>query len=53
MQGMASEEGQNSNRGQKDVIIRKNSSKLLRPASSQKIKDEAKKELNTQISAAS
>jgi hypothetical protein len=30
------DDGNNSNRGQKDVIIRKNSSKLLRPASGKK-----------------
>ena len=33
---MNTEDGNNSNRGQKDVIIRKNSSKLLRPASGKK-----------------
>jgi hypothetical protein len=50
---MGNEEGQNSNRGQKDVIIRKNSSKLLRPASGQKIKEDVKKDMNTQSSAGS
>jgi hypothetical protein len=53
IQGMGNEEGQNSNRGQKDVIIRKNSSKLLRPASGQKIKEDVKKDMNTQSSAGS
>jgi hypothetical protein len=33
---MNTDDGNNSNRGQKDVIIRKNSSKLLRPASGKK-----------------
>jgi hypothetical protein len=33
---MNTEDGTNSNRGQRDVIIRKNSSKLLRPASGKK-----------------
>ena len=33
---MNTDEGNSSNRGQKDVIIRKNSSKLLRPASGKK-----------------
>ena len=53
IQVMGGDENQNSNRGQKDVIIRRNSSKLLRPSSGQKIKDDAKKETNTQSSAAS
>jgi hypothetical protein len=53
IQGMNTDEGQNSNRGQKDVIIRKNSSKLLRPASGQKLKEDTKKDLNPQSSAAS
>ena len=34
--GGSTEDGNNSNRGQKDVIIRKSSSKLLRPSSSTK-----------------